>query len=129
MTMDTTATTRRRQRPLPEPPEFRSEEEMAAWLESEEGQRYLAEAPPLEGIRFTPMHPDFVPITIRLPADLRDRMRRLASDRAMGYQTLARQWLLERCAQEEAKEQRQAARRKPTKPRRKKPVPMNHAAG
>jgi predicted DNA binding CopG/RHH family protein len=102
--------------------------EKAAWMESEEGRRFLDQAE-WKPARFVLAHPEFISVTMRLPADLRDRIRRLASDRAMGYQTLARQWLLERCAEEEAKEQRQAARRKPTKPRRKKPVPMNHAAG
>ncbi|MBM3476922.1 MAG: hypothetical protein FJX75_26925 [Armatimonadetes bacterium] len=110
------------------PPEGLSDEQMAEWLESEAGLAYLLQAE-WKPARFVPAHPEFIPVTIRLPAELRDRMRRLASDRSMGYQTLARQWLLERCAKEEAKERRQAAKRKPAKPRRKKPVPMNHAAG
>jgi len=111
-----------------ERPEGMTDEQKAAWMESEEGRRFLDEAE-WKPVRFVLAEPDLIPVTIRLPADLRDRIRRLASDRCMGYQTLARQWLLERCAKEEAKVQRKAARPKPAKPRRKKPVPVNHAAG
>ena len=113
---------------LPKVPEFASDEEEAAWLEGPEGRRYMAQAH-LVPIRFVPAEPGLVPVTMRLPADLPNRLRRLAESRSMAYQTLARQWLLERCAQEEAKEQRRAAKRKPARPRRRKPVPMDDAVG
>jgi len=98
-------------RALPKVPGFASDEEEAAWLESPQGRRYMAQAPLLP-IRFVPAEPGLVPVTIRLPADLPNRLRRLAETKSMAYQTLARQWLLERCEKEEAKEQRKAARRK-----------------
>ena len=93
---------------LPGIPEFACDEEEAVWLEGPEGRRYMAQAP-LVPIRFVPKDPTLVPVTIRLPADLPNRLRRLAESRSMAYQTLARQWLLERCAEEEAKEARNAA--------------------
>jgi predicted DNA binding CopG/RHH family protein len=102
--------------------------EKAAWMESEEGRRFLDQAE-WKPARFVLAHPEFISVTMRLPADLRDRIRRLASDRAMGYQTLARQWLLERCAEEEAKAERKAAQRTPKAPRSRKPVPVDRAAG
>jgi len=49
---------------------------------------------------------------MRLPKGLRDRMRRLAAERGMGYQTLARQWLLERCREEEENEAARGSKRK-----------------
>jgi len=85
------------------PPDFASEEEEAAWLESDEGLEYLENAD-WQPARFRPADPTLVPVTIRLPEHLRDRIRELATARGMGYQTLARQWLLERCDEEEAKE-------------------------
>ena len=116
-------------RALPEVPEFASDEEEAAWLESPEGRRYMARAP-LVPIRFVLAEPHLVPVTIRLPAELRTRIRRLAEARCMGYQTLARQWLLERCAEEEAKAQRPAAERKPKRARsQKSDQAVNNAAG
>jgi predicted DNA binding CopG/RHH family protein len=80
-----------------------TDEEKAAWMESEEGQRFLEQAP-LRPVKFVPLDPSLVPVTMRLPAQLRDRMRKLAAERGMGYQTLARQWLLERCREEEEAE-------------------------
>jgi len=126
--MTTVAKTRTRGRrcPLPEPPRFTSWEEEAAWLESKEGRRYMAEAPPLEAIRFVPAEPGLVPITIRVPADLPNRLRRLAESRSMAYQTLARQWLLERCAKEEAKAHRKPSKRKPRAPKAQQ---VDQAAG
>ena len=84
----------------PEPPAFDSDAEEAAWLESEEGQRFLVGSP-MEPVRFVPRDRSLIPVTIRLPASLRARIRRLAERRGMGYQTLARQWLMERCDAEE----------------------------
>ncbi len=92
-------------------PRFATDEEAAQWWDSEEGQRYIEQA---EGVR-APLalkHPNFVPITIRMPAELRTRLRRLAEARGMGYQTLARQWLLERCREEEEKAARPPRRRR-----------------
>jgi predicted DNA binding CopG/RHH family protein len=101
-------------RKLPEPPTFQSDEEEAAWLESDEGQRYLAEAEPIPG-KFVRKPSNLVPITMRIPRDLRTRIARLAEERGMGYQTLARQWLLERCREEEeagtARDHRKKGRR------------------
>lgn len=95
-------TVERVQEPL-RPPDFATEEEEAAWLESDQGLEYLAAAD-WKPARFRPADPTLVPVTIRLPEGLRDRIRELATGRGMGYQTLARQWLLERCDEEEAKE-------------------------
>jgi hypothetical protein len=106
-------------------PEGLSNAEKAAWLESDEGRRFLDEATPMEGIRFVLAEPGLVPMTIRLPAELRTRIRRLAEARGMGYQTLARQWLLGRCAEEEAKAAKPRSRRATA---REEP-PADHAAG
>ena len=92
-------------------PEGMSDAEKAAWLESEEGRRFLEEAP-LRPIKFVPKDPSLIPVTMRLPNGLRDRMRRLAAERGMGYQTLARQWLLERCREEEENEAARGSKRK-----------------
>jgi predicted DNA binding CopG/RHH family protein len=99
-------------------PEGMTDEEKAAWMESDEGRRFLDEAE-WKPVRFVPKDPSLLPVTIRLPANLPSRLRRLASQKGMGYQTLARQWLLERCAEEEAKEEQRTATRR--KPRRAKP--------
>jgi predicted DNA binding CopG/RHH family protein len=88
---------------LPRPPDFASDEEEAAWLESEAGQRFMEQAP-LQPTRFAPKDPSLTPVTIRLPKGLRHRIRKLAAERGMGYQTLARQWLIERCREEEENE-------------------------
>jgi len=106
-------------------PEFASDEEEAAWLESEEGAQFLAQAP-LVPVRFVLAEPDLVPVTIRLPASLRTRVRRLAENKGMAYQTLARQWLLERCAEEEAKAQAPKRRRPRARPKSR---PTDEAAG
>jgi predicted DNA binding CopG/RHH family protein len=100
-------------------PEGMTDKEKAAWMESDEGRRFLDEAE-WKPVRFVPKDPSLLPVTIRLPADLPNRLRRLAGGRGMGYQTLARQWLLERCAEEEANEQRNVAtRRRPRRAKRK----------
>jgi hypothetical protein len=92
-------------------PDFASREQAAEWLESEEGQDFFAN---VEGVRMrlVPKHPEFIPITIRMPADLRARLRGLGEQRGMGYQTMARQWLLERYEQE-----REAVTAEPKAPR------------
>jgi predicted DNA binding CopG/RHH family protein len=105
-----------------------SDEGKAAWMESREGRRSLAEAE-LRPARFVLAEPDLIPITMRLPKALRTQLRHLAAAKGMGYQTLARQWLLERCAEEEAKAERKAAQRTPKAPRSRKPVPVDRAAG
>jgi predicted DNA binding CopG/RHH family protein len=97
-------------------PEGLTDEEKAAWMESEEGRRFLAQAK-LRPARFM-LDPNLVPVTIRLPVELRDRLRRIAAERGMGYQTLARQWLLERCRDEEEAE----ANRQATDPRAQPPA-------
>lgn len=84
-------------------PEGMSDKEKAAWLESDEGRRFLDEAE-LRPADFAPMDPSLTPVTIRLPKGLRHRIRKLAAERGMGYQTLARQWLIERCREEEENE-------------------------
>jgi predicted DNA binding CopG/RHH family protein len=77
--------------------------ELAAWLESDEGLKFLEQAD-WQPARFRLADPSLVPVTIRLPEGLRERLRRMASARSMGYQTLARQWLIERCNAEEMRE-------------------------
>ena len=79
-----------------ERPKGLTDEEKAAWLEGPEGRKLIDEAE-LRPVRFTP-------VTMRFPESLRGRIRDIATRRGMGYQTLARQWLLERCDEEEAKE-------------------------
>jgi predicted DNA binding CopG/RHH family protein len=91
-------------------PEGLTDEQKAAWMESEEGRRFLAQAK-WRPARFI-IDRALVPVTIRLPEELRDRLRRLADERGMGYQTLARQWLLERCREEEEKAARPVRRRR-----------------
>ncbi len=88
-----------------------TDEEKAAWMESEEGRRFLEQAE-LRPVKFVPKDPGLIPITMRLPVELRDRMRKLAEERGMGYQTLARQWLLERCREEEEAETVRGRKRK-----------------
>ncbi|GAB5601481.1 CopG family antitoxin [Thermus sp. FJN-A] len=90
---------------LEEIPEFASEEEESRfWAEHGLGEELLAEmAPPPEGL-LPPARPRTRPVSIRLDEDLLRRLKAIARRTGKGYQTLLKEFVLERLYEEEKRE-------------------------
>lgn len=90
---------------LEEIPEFAGEEEEARfWEEHALGEELLAKmAPPPEGL-LPPARPRARPVSIRLDEDLLRRLKAIARRKGKGYQTLLKEFVLERLYEEEKRE-------------------------
>ncbi|MBV9173412.1 MAG: hypothetical protein JOZ81_25390 [Chloroflexi bacterium] len=85
-------------------PAFRSEaEERAYWETHTVGNGMLQRLRPAREVdpRLPPPRLASSSVTIRLNADVLHRLRRLAAQRGIGYQTLLKQFVIERLHQEE----------------------------
>ena len=82
-------------------PEFESEEELAAWVESHDTSQYmdLSDKFPDE---FEVIRTRFStkPLDVRLRTEYLEAIEELAVRRGMPYQTLIQRWLLEKLNQE-----------------------------
>ncbi len=86
-------------------PEFASEEEEARfWAEHGLGEALLeAMTPPPEGL-LPPPRPRSRVISLRLDEDLLGRLKAMARRKGKGYQTLLKEFVLERLYEEEKRE-------------------------
>ena len=96
---------KRKLKSLEEVPEFGSEaEEARFWAEHELGEPLLeAMAPPSEGL-LPPPRPRTRAISLRLDEDLLRRLKAMARRKGKGYQTLLKEFVLERLYEEEKRE-------------------------
>jgi hypothetical protein len=86
-------------------PVFASEEEEARyWSEHELGDELLRSMEPLGEDVLPPPRAAARPVSIRFETQVLDRLRDLARLRGMGYQTLLKQFVLERLYEEEQRE-------------------------
>jgi len=83
------------------------EEERAFWRTHTLGEKLLAQiakGPPDPDLPPPRRRTGAQPISVRVDADLLRRLKVIARERNVGYQTLLKQWLAERLAVEEARE-------------------------
>lgn len=84
-------------------PENMSESEAAEFWSTHTMSEALLEASIIEDDQELPKKKS-VPISIRIDEDLLQRIRSLANDRKKGYQTLMKEFLIERTYEEEKKQ-------------------------
>lgn len=86
-------------------PDFADEDEEAEfWSTHSFGERYLAEHPPVQLDGLPPTRPRPNPVSIRFDSDTLARLKSLARKQHKGYQTLLKQFVMERLYEEEKRE-------------------------
>lgn len=86
------------------PQNMTDEQSAGFWNTHEITESFLAHARPLEGSEMPPVRTDAKTITVRFDTDTLDRLQTLARQRHKGYQTLLKQFVLERLYEEEKKQ-------------------------
>lgn len=88
-----------------EVPQNMTEDESASYWESHEiTDGFLANARSLEESEMPPTRTEAKTITVRFDVDTLDRLQHLARQKHKGYQTLLKQFVIERLYEEEKKE-------------------------
>lgn len=99
---------RRKMVPLRDPSEipiFTSEAaERAFWDTHEITAEFLERAGPIPDAELPPVRPRTRPIAVRLDQDVLARLKHLAQKKGKGYQTLLKEFVLERLYEEEKRE-------------------------
>jgi len=86
-------------------PQFANEaEEAEFWATHSLGEQFLAEMDALPEDVLPPVRPRTQPISLRLDSDVLERVRALAEAKHKGYQTLIKEFLVERLYEEEKRE-------------------------
>jgi uncharacterized protein (DUF4415 family) len=86
-------------------PQFENEaEEAEFWATHSLGEEFLAKMEPLPEDILPPARPRTQPISLRLDTDVLERARALAEIKHKGYQTLIKEFLVERLYEEEKRE-------------------------
>ena len=86
-------------------PEFQSEaEEAEFWATHSLGEGMLERMGPVPEGELPPPRPRTRPVAVRLDEDVLRRLRRLAEQRHKGYQTLLKEFVIERLYEEEKRE-------------------------
>ncbi|HKH39317.1 MAG TPA: CopG family antitoxin [Rubrobacter sp.] len=86
-------------------PQFANEaEEAEFWATHSLGEEFLAKMEPLPKDVLPPARPRTQPISLRLDSDVLERVRALAEIKHKGYQTLIKEFLVERLYEEEKRE-------------------------
>jgi predicted DNA binding CopG/RHH family protein len=82
-------------------PEFKDEDELAAWVESHDTSGYMDELEEL-GDEFEVVRTRFStkPLDVRMRTEHLEAIEELAERRGLPYQALVQRWLLERLSQE-----------------------------
>lgn len=100
--------TAERMQPLNDPsevPAFRSEqEEDEFWTGHEITEEFIARGAPVPEEELPPPRSRFRPISLRLDEDLLRRLRAVAESKHKGYQTLLKEFVVERLYEEEKRE-------------------------
>ena len=82
-------------------PEFKDEDELAAWVESHDTSEYMDDLEEL-GDDFSVIRTRFStkPLDVRMRTEHLEAIEELAQRRGLPYQVLVQRWLLERLSQE-----------------------------
>jgi len=89
---------------LNEVPKDMTDQESAEFWDSHElTEDFLMHARPLDDSEMPPKRTDAKTITIRMDVDTLDRLQELAEKKHKGYQTLLKQFVIERLYEEEKK--------------------------
>lgn len=86
------------------PPNMSDERSAAYWESHEITEDFLKEARPLEASEMPPTRTESKTITVRFDTDTLDRLQNLAREKHKGYQTLLKQFVIERLYEEEKKQ-------------------------
>lgn len=80
-------------------PDFKSDGEFAEFVENNDMADYLDEFKEVKDMKFK--RPTKRPITMKIYPYILDKIKRIAAEKGMPYQTLIGQWLAERVSQEQ----------------------------
>ncbi len=86
------------------PPDMTDEQSAVFWESREITQDFLSRARPLEESEMPPVRTEAKTITVRFDTDTLDRLQHLARQKHKGYQTLLKQFVIERLYEEEKKQ-------------------------
>jgi predicted DNA binding CopG/RHH family protein len=82
-------------------PEFKTEEELAAWVESHDTSEYIDEMDEVtDEIEVVRTRFSTKPLDVRLRTEYLEAIEELAVRRGLPYQALVQRWLLEKLVQE-----------------------------
>ena len=85
------------------PKEMTDQESADYWDTHELAEEFLLRARPLDESEMPPKRTEARTITIRMDVDTLDRLQELAAKKHKGYQTLLKQFVIERLYEEEKK--------------------------
>lgn len=85
------------------PKDMTDKESAEFWDTHELTEDFLVHARPLEESEMPPQRTDAKTITIRMDVDTLERLQELAEKKRKGYQTLLKQFVIERLYEEEKK--------------------------
>lgn len=80
-------------------PQFKTEQEEADFWDSHDSTDFLDETEAVN-VTFVDARPAMKQISLRLDPSVIDKLKSLAVDKGIGYQTLIRMWVMERLGQE-----------------------------
>lgn len=80
-------------------PQFTSEQEEAAFWDTHDSTEFLEDTTPVD-VTFVDARPAKKLISLRLEPAAIDRLKAIAQQKGVGYQTLMRMWVMERLALE-----------------------------
>ncbi len=84
---------------MPKIPKFANEQEEAEFWAAYDATEFLDETEPVN-VNFADARPRKKQISLRLDPDAIDRLKAIAAQKGVGYQTLIRMWVMERLIQE-----------------------------
>jgi len=82
-------------------PKFADDQEEARFWESHDSTEYLEETEPVD-VQFVDARPPKTQISLRIDAETVQRLKIVAKEKGVGYQTLMRMWVMERLQTEES---------------------------
>lgn len=86
------------------PPNMTDEESAMYWESHEFTEDFFKEARTLDASEMPPTRTESKTITVRFDTDTLDRLQKLAREKHKGYQTLLKQFVVERLYEEEKKQ-------------------------
>ena len=82
-------------------PDFQTDEEAAEFWDTHSFADYVQDTEPAEDVRFP--RPKLKQISLRLAPTQVERLKRVAAEKGIGYQTMIRMWITERLREEAAR--------------------------
>jgi predicted DNA binding CopG/RHH family protein len=84
---------------VPKIPQFANEQEEAEFWATHDATKFLGETEPVN-VTFVDARPPKKQISLRLDPNVIDKLKAIATQKGVGYQTLIRMWVMERLVQE-----------------------------